>query len=153
MLNSTEDEALIRNYLLGELGDAEQQELEKRLLTDDEFYSHLLLVEDELAYDYTQGELGGGAREQFEQSFLTTPGGRRQISFNAALSKYISEATADSRDEDAPGNEAFHSRVPFPGRLDRLARNALIAAMLLAVVASVWLALTVKQLHTELYNA
>src|SRR5215218_11355646 len=113
MLNNFEDESLIRSYLLGGLDDAEQQAIEKRLLIDDDFYGHLLIIEDEMAYDYVRGSLPASERAQIEKSLLRTPGGRRTVSFNQALRKYVSEVSAVSPVEDSSRGAATGGRAAF----------------------------------------
>ena len=56
-MNRTTDENGLRLHLLGELSEAEQAQLEQRLMTDPDFFAQLEVAEDELADDYVRGKL------------------------------------------------------------------------------------------------
>jgi CHAT domain-containing protein/tetratricopeptide (TPR) repeat protein len=88
MTLSNENEIKIRAYLVGGLGEAEELELERRLLGDRDLAEHLLLVEDELIEDYERGALDASERERFETFFLVTPGRRRKLRMVRAARKY-----------------------------------------------------------------
>lgn len=101
------DEKWIRGYLLGELTQERAQELEERLLRDDDFTEQLLLVEDELIEDFARGALGAHERERFESYFLTTPRRHRKLMLVRGLRKYSS--TSERK-----------GLTPAPGFLSRL---------------------------------
>src|SRR4030095_8255919 len=88
------DGSIIRRYLLGDLAEEQCEDLEERLLTDDETFQELLLVEDELVNDYVSGELPSVDREKFRNHFLCTPDRRQKLEFAGALRRYVSETTA-----------------------------------------------------------
>jgi CHAT domain-containing protein/Tfp pilus assembly protein PilF len=88
-----EDE-VIRRYLLAQLAEDERQQLEEKIMVDNELFNRVLLAEDEMVEEYVQGELSESDRAGFESSFLSTPQGREQVSFAKALSRYVSVASA-----------------------------------------------------------
>jgi tetratricopeptide (TPR) repeat protein len=106
-----EDE-VIRRYLLGHLAEDERQQLEEKIMVDNELFNRVLLAEDEMVEEYLQGELSERDREGFEASFLATPEGSKQVSFAKALSKYVSTASAREGQEivDKPARASKISR-------------------------------------------
>lgn len=83
-----DDRSRIRNYLLGvpELTGSEAfEDLEQRLLTDNEFLSKFSLVKDELMEDYVTGALSDDETLQFEKHFLSTPGRVLQVEIVRSL--------------------------------------------------------------------
>src|SRR5215471_3378663 len=67
------DDNTLRKYLLGELNEEEQSEVEQRLLAEGDFFEQVLIEEDELIDDYLDGSLSGAQRHYFDQYFLCTP--------------------------------------------------------------------------------
>lgn len=102
-----DNDGLIRRYLLGELGEDELQQLEEKMMADNELFDRVLLAEDEMVEEYVQGELSESDRAGFEASFLSTPEGRQQVSFAKALSKYVKDVSP------APDAEVRVGEVPL----------------------------------------
>ncbi len=96
MLLKEENEALIRRYLLGQLtGQPElNQEVEERLLSDDDFVAQLEVIEAELIEDYVRGQLSAREKADFEQHFALTPKRRQQLATVVALQKYTRQNPA-----------------------------------------------------------
>lgn len=88
-------EAEIRKYLLGNLGD-KREEMEMRLLSDDEFFQRASLSESELIDDYVAGKLSVAEKNDFERFFLVTEERRKNLKFTEALRKQINKENADS---------------------------------------------------------
>lgn len=151
------DEHLVRNYLLGQLAEAERERLEERLLTDDSFYESLTALEDEvedqLIDQYLDGELTRPEREHFERAFLNTPGRADKL----RLIKDLKEHTV------APAPEPASPAVRPPTRRSwmpsfaffqkPLAGASLAAALVLAVACGVWLWTRSNRLEAELRQA
>ena len=78
------DERIIR-YLLGELNDREQTELEDACFSDDAFFEHVSAVETELIDAYVREELPPGARERFEKRCMNSPRQVERIEFARRL--------------------------------------------------------------------
>jgi hypothetical protein len=91
------DGSTMKRYLLGDLAEEQCEQLEERLLTEDETFQEILLVEDELVNDYLSGELPAGDRERFSNHFLCTPERHQKLEFASALRRYVSETTAAER--------------------------------------------------------
>lgn len=79
------DRESIRRYLLGPLTDNEQQKIEERLMTEDDFFEELEISKDEVLEDYCAGDLTRGEREWLEQHFLASPEGKFRGRFALAL--------------------------------------------------------------------
>ena len=88
------DEQLLVRYLLGELSEEEQSQLEERYFADDDFYSELRATERDLIDDYVRGRLSGRRREQFESRFMASPERRQKVELARSFQGYLAEAAA-----------------------------------------------------------
>ena len=79
------EEKLLRRYLLGELTEQEQLAVEERVFANEDSYQQLVILEDELRYDYAQGVLPPKQRERFEKRFLQEPGGNARVQLAKAI--------------------------------------------------------------------
>ncbi len=77
MERNPDNDQLVIRYLLGEASQQEQNQIEEQFFADDDFFEHLLAVEDELIDCYLRSELAPREREQFEKHFLASPEKRR----------------------------------------------------------------------------
>src|SRR5215216_6370380 len=89
MKEANEEEFLLRLYLLGELGEGEQESVEERFITDRGFKERVLVVEDELVEDYLSGELSETEEASFVRHFLSTPEQRQRVRIAGAIKKYM----------------------------------------------------------------
>jgi len=99
-------EQLIRSYLLGELPESEQEQIEERLVTDQNpaFFDEFLIIEDELLDDYVLGHISEQERTKLETGLLRSPHEYRKLEFVKTLERYIAHTKA------AP-SEAVRSNV------------------------------------------
>jgi CHAT domain-containing protein len=81
--------------LLGHLVDADEAEVELRLLSDAEYAARCEAVEDELIDQYLEGSLTAEERAQFERHFLKAPERKDDLAFAQALRKAARESLAD----------------------------------------------------------
>jgi hypothetical protein len=95
----TEQEKLWRNFLLGNVSDAEREAIEDSFLTDEESFAALEIVEDELIEDYLRGDLSGAERKLFEAAFLQTAARRERVS---RMKMLLDEASARKRAAVSP---------------------------------------------------
>lgn len=79
--------SLLRRYLLGELTESEQQDVEGDLFTQDDFADRLASVEDDLIDSYVAGELSEHEHEHFQSHFLTSPRRRERVATARALAQ------------------------------------------------------------------
>ena len=94
-------------YLLGNLTEEEQVEVEDRAFADGDYLSSLEATEADLIDAYVRDELSQSDRRSFELRFLTSPERRRKVEFARALATITSESkTQESR---AAGRPSFMS--------------------------------------------
>jgi hypothetical protein len=101
----------MKQYLLGKLPPESLTPLEERLLSDGDFYEHLLITEDDLVDDYLADRLSGPERERFEAHFMISPERRQKVRFGRALRRYIlAEGVRASSPELSQGSSAGDKR-------------------------------------------
>jgi hypothetical protein len=88
------DEVLLLNYLLGNLSDQDQVQVEDRAFADAGYLGALQAAEADLIDSYIHGELSQPDRRQFERRFLTSPQRRSKVEFARALAQVASESKA-----------------------------------------------------------
>jgi anti-sigma factor RsiW len=94
MKRQTDETALLTRYLLGELSEDEQLQVEEQFFTDDDSFQQLQALEDELRYDYARGNLNRRERELFEKRFMATPADRERVSLAKSVIEKTFEAAA-----------------------------------------------------------
>ena len=86
-----DEQEKIKDYVLGEIGDADRSAIEERIMTDDGFFQKLAMVEENLIQDYIDGNLEPAERANFEKCFLVSAENRQKVKFARALRKYVNE--------------------------------------------------------------
>lgn len=86
-----EREESIRKYLLGELPEEEQTEVQILLLTDEEYFDELRLVEGELTDEFVFGTLSDDEQERIRDHFLSIPRRHEELKFTETLERYVSK--------------------------------------------------------------
>ncbi len=79
----------IRDYLLGALPPGRREEIEQRIMSDDDFHLEIELAEDELLDDYARERLPEPERRLFEANFLASPLRQQRLKFARALQDKI----------------------------------------------------------------
>ena len=131
-----DNDSMIKQYLLGELTEEGQQQIEERLLRDGDYFEHLQLCEDELVDEYVRGGLPPDEQRRFDNHFLSTPERHEKLRFARALRRYVSAAV-----EAEPATTARSARsqllsASLRGRLPVMAYS-LAAALLLVLGGTV----------------
>ncbi len=147
--DSINDE-LIVGYLLGDLPEGKQSEIEDRAFQDEQYLQEILAAESDLIDEYVRGELSGPARRQFESRFLASAERRRKVEFARALTSVAPEfAVTEKSIRPAP--------VSWPGTLAAFLRGlnpaakfSLAAAALIIVIGGSWLAAESLRMRSEL---
>jgi hypothetical protein len=85
MSNSTNQDQLTTQYLLGALPEVERERLDELSVTSQEFADSLSASEKDLIDSYVQGELSGNMLAQFESHYLASPIRRERVEFAAAF--------------------------------------------------------------------
>src|SRR6266576_5012016 len=75
----------LREYLLGQLTEAENEQVELRLLTEPEFAEEYDIVVNEITDDYVAGKFEGAELRQVEEHFFKSGERRDKLNFTLAL--------------------------------------------------------------------
>src|SRR2546421_2580710 len=135
MTPSSDVQERIRRYLLGNLPAAEQEEIEKDLLTNGDLFEELLVIEEELIDDYLSGELNTDDRTAFESHFLATPERHDQLRFGRAFKNFLSQ----NRRLAAPPLEAVPAQSAWTRFLFSSPwRTAVLAIVVIGVALGAW---------------
>ncbi len=153
-----EEENLTMRYLLGDLSEAEKQQIEERFFHDDAYYESLLVAEDELIYTYLCGALRQRERALFETQLEASVRRREKVAVVKALMAEAAAATkaeapvvaappqTHTPDESASWWQAIERLLA--GRAVAL-QFAMAAAMLLLAIAGVWLWVQTDSLKSQ----
>ncbi|HJQ27006.1 MAG TPA: CHAT domain-containing protein [Blastocatellia bacterium] len=139
------DEKTIRQYLLGELDEAEMSRFEERLMTDDALFELLQVVEDDLIDEAAARELSAEEQSHFDQHFLATPDRRARLELSRGLQDYAArqaEARAESKKTTDPAVVDFPPPKPEPRRSFWSSRRVYLslaaAVILIAIGLGTW---------------
>lgn len=135
MKSHSKKEVLIR-YLLGQLSEREQGEIERRYFNDDDFNEHLEIVEEELIDDYVRERLSETDRQQFERCFLRSVSGRERVAIARQWRGFISRSSQPAK----PASET--TRQTSWLRLLTFRRGLVLvplAAMILLAMSLAWM--------------
>jgi len=91
MRDDLSDDAQLTRYLLGELTEEEQVEIEERAFRDRRYLLEIEAVECDLIDDYVRGALSEVERRQFEERFLASEKRRRKLEFAKSLEAVAGE--------------------------------------------------------------
>jgi len=125
----------IRSYVLGEADEAEREAIETMILTSDELFEELLVVEDEVIDAYVNQKLNPEVSSRFENYFLATPERLEQLQFARVFDRYVSSQTTASllKSKPVPSSQGwFYSLYSSP------IRAVVFAALLLVIGLGSW---------------
>jgi len=88
-MERTQEIKEIRQYLLRQLSEDQQQSIEQRLLVEDDLFEELEIMETQLVDDYVAGSLTSEERKQFDEHFLTIPERRQSLQFARVFRRYV----------------------------------------------------------------
>ncbi|HKG79712.1 MAG TPA: hypothetical protein VKA78_09845, partial [Pyrinomonadaceae bacterium] len=95
-------ERVIARYLLGELPEEQQVEIEDRAFADKDYLASITAVENDLIDEYVREELSETDRRKFENRFLASTERRKRVEFARALANMAFEAKAAEKPGRAP---------------------------------------------------
>jgi anti-sigma factor RsiW len=101
LMAKDDEQELLYKYLLGELPEEQQAELEQRYFTDDALFERLIAVEDELINRYARNESSDEERKRIETYFLISQARRKRLMFTQALMRYLASLSEDVRHQRA----------------------------------------------------
>jgi hypothetical protein len=145
---SVDNEKLIAQYLLGELPEEQQVEIEDRALSDKEYLANITAVENDLIDEYVRGELSGTEQQHFETRFLASAERRKRVEFAKALRTVVSEPVRSEK-QDARRWSWRESLYAFFSGLNPAARLALVAAAILFIAVAAWLFVETQRLRRQ----
>lgn len=155
MNQRTEQEELIVRYFFGELSEDEEERLEERFLSDNQFFEQMLSVEDALIDAYAQGELPDIKRKKVEESLLSSGRQVREVKFVRDLITDLARIQASHENRwDAISATRLSRWRSLMALIDRHAsRNRLSLALLGLVVFSLSLTIWNVRLQNKLTQA
>ena len=144
MERNYEHENACEHYLLGELSEQEQEQLEEAYFTDDVLFERFLAVKDDLIDAYARGDLDGEKRERFEHHFLASQPRQQRVEeargFIRAVTAHSSKASTVSTAAVAPVSDIRWRRfISETSMLRPWVWQGALAVLLLVALASVWL--------------
>lgn len=135
----------IRRYLLGELSEHEREQVEQRLMSDDDLYQRLLLAEDDLIDEYVSGKLSNRDRAKFSGRFLQVPELRQDVRSIMVLRKHALETDPKVTKVQSPTAPSF-SLFDW---LRKFFMRPAVGVALASVLVAVWLAAQNLQLRKQ----
>jgi hypothetical protein len=135
-------EKLIARYLLGELPEEQQVEIEDRAFSDQEFMASITAVENDLIDEYVREEMSEADRRRFEARFLASESRRKRVEFAKALTHLLNETRVTERETrkvSATRSSWRDALAAFFFGLNPAGRIALAATALLLVLGGAWL--------------
>jgi hypothetical protein len=141
----TQNENLIRRYLLGELAEADQAALEQELLIDRGKFDQVWAVENELVDSYVRGEMSRADRKRFESHYLASPLHRERVAIAQSFLTDIDQ-TVGERVEVREKEPVVHWGRSFLRRSPRLVFGPVFA---LVVVMALLLTFSLVWSYTE----
>lgn len=156
MKQSSHNQSLMTQYLLGELPERERDELEERYFSDDELFGELLDAQDQIANDYLRGRFSQPERERFERRFLTLPDRRREVEFANLFDQHLTERRADGLptaiSEPVPRRQSLFS-LPLLGWLGASRQTpgwVLAVAVMILIAGAAWSVIKISRLQVQL---
>jgi len=145
-------DTLIRGYLLGDLPEEDMERVETQLLTDDDFFQQIELIEDELVDAYLGQELSAPDVERFENTFLRAPERRHKLRFARALHRYAAGVTRGAAEAASGERERLSSwRMLLPTHWPRPALAYSLAAALIVIAAGApWMLQQINRMQAEI---
>lgn len=86
----------ITRYLLGQLDEADEEQVEVRLLSDPEFSAEFDIVVDEISIRYISGGFEGDDKERVERYFLRAPERQNKVKVLCELLQHAKAVRADA---------------------------------------------------------
>ena len=130
-------EQLLNKFLLGQLSEDDRAAVEDRIISDDDFFERLLVVEDEMIDAYTGDELSAGERKLFETRFHSAPHNLERLEFAKNLRQSLVEKRGESN--SGVGVRSGWSTLVQHFRFNRTLAWATAMVMLAVAVGAIWI--------------
>ena len=152
MATDLNSENLIAQYLLGELSEEQQIEIEDRAFADQKYRASIMAVENDLIDEYVRNELSGAERQRFEKKFLASAERRKRVEFARALAGVVSEHTVSKKivareSQSTTWRDAIYA---FINGLSPAAKIAFVSLVPVLVIGGGYLFVETLRLRSEL---
>ena len=145
------NEKLIAQYLLGDLPEEQQVEIEDRAFQDQEYLATITAVENDLIDEYVRDEMPENLRQRFEARFLASAERRKRVEFAKALTQVASEYAFKEKSAVTPVSVSWRDSLDaFFRSLNPVAKFAMAAVVLLVLVGGAWLLTEMLRLRSRL---
>ena len=146
------NETIIARYLLGELSEEQQVEIEDRAFADKQYLASITAVENDLIDEYVRNELRGVDRQRFEKQFLASAERRKRVEFARALANVVDEQTVTKKTVvyETKSWSWRDSIYAFINGLTPTARIAFVSAVPLLLIGAGYLSIETLRLRREL---
>ena len=143
-------QATIRQYLLGELSEKEQETLELWLMCEEDAYDQLAAAEDDLIDESIAAKLNRHELERFNNHFLNAPARKRKLWFGRTFRQFVDrmpvvEPALNARSKTSPFRDLFHPRPVFA--------YAAAALLLVVIGGGAWTGYQLQDMQGQLAAA
>lgn len=149
-MQKREKQELLRRYLLRDLDEARQEQLEEQLLTDEELQEALSDEQDSLIDDYVLNLLTERERERFKSKFLLTQERLHKLRLSQSLVKYAEVETAEPLEAERSYTAPFWRQPFYFLKTHRLAAAVSSVIILLIVGYGGWSIYQQRRLENRL---
>lgn len=146
MATEPNSEILIARYLLGDLPEEQQVEIEDRAFQDKDYLASITAVENDLIDEYVRHELSETERRRFEDRFLASAERRKRVEFARALATVAPEIAVVEKPAAISWRDSLKA---FIRGLNPAGQFALAAIMLLLVLGGAWLLTETLRLRSQ----
>lgn len=151
MATDLNSENLIARYLLGELSEEQQVEIEDRAFADQKYLARITAVENDLIDEYVRNELSPAERQRFEKQFLASAERRKRVDFARALAGVIEEEAVPKKFVVRESQSSWMDSIyAFINGLAPTARIAFVSALPLLLIGAGYLGIETLRLRREL---
>jgi len=152
MATDLNSENLIARYLLGELSEEQQVEIEDQAFADQKYLASITAVENDLIDEYVRNELSPAERQRFDKHFLASAERRKRVEFARALASVIEEQAVPKKIvvRESQSWSWMDSIYAFINGLAPTARIAFVSAVPLMLIGAGYLGLETLRLRREL---
>lgn len=141
-------DAVLREFLLGKLDDAERVQIESLFLTDSEAREKILVLEQELIEDYLEDSLSAEDREKFLLRYGQTAAQLQQLRITRAIKDWALRKNSEVQKVPVQSSIWNRLRARLPLK-PAFVIPITVTAMLAIVVSGVWLNSRMKRAAFE----
>jgi anti-sigma factor RsiW len=133
------DDQRITSYLVGDLPEAEQAELERQYFGDPAVVDRVIQAETRLLDAYARGELPDDVRERVARRYLTHPVRRERLKFAEALAATLDDLDPAVLQREKPTQARWQAALSWWGGPGRGVQLSMSLAVLMLLVTAGWL--------------